>query len=158
MTRHSSTLFHAACCPSENFLMPVRTGWESAKIVETGLGGLEVLKNAEDAHLVQTVLPQQVSQMLCDTRAAPELLTKKWWKCFSAKPDYCLTDICKEDRRDFIKNKQTNKQISVWSYIISLPDPKFFCFTAMGFLPFPWMMTESFTLQRALWIKWLPLN
>lgn len=55
-------------------------------------------------------------------------------------------------------NKQTSKQIPVWNYIISLPDPKFFSSTAMGILLFLWMIAESSFLQTALWIKWMTLD
>ena len=58
---------------------------ESAKIIQTRLGGLEILQNTEDAQLVQTVVRQQVAQMLCDTGAAPESLTKKMMEMVCCK-------------------------------------------------------------------------
>ena len=65
--------------------MPAGTSWESAKIKQTGLRGLEILKNTEDDQLVQTVARQQVTQMLCDTGAAPEILTEKMMEMFSCQ-------------------------------------------------------------------------
>lgn len=102
-TRHSLTLFPATCCPGKTFWCQLgRT--ESAKIIQTRLGGLEILPNTEDAQLVQTVVRQQVAQMLCDTGAAPESLTEK------NDGNGLLQNliICKEEGRDFIKNKQTD--------------------------------------------------
>lgn len=87
---------------------PGKTFWcqlVQAEWVQNKLG-LEVFKHTEDAQLVQRVVRQQI---LCDTGAAPKTATIKWWTCFTAKPDYCLIDICKEDGKDFIKCKHTNK-------------------------------------------------
>lgn len=107
MTRHSSTLFHTTCCPRENFLVLVGTGWQCAKIIQSRLGGLEILQSTEDAQLVQAVVRQPVTQMLHDIGAAPKILTKKWWKHFAAKPDYCLTDKRRRQRSLLKTNKQT---------------------------------------------------
>lgn len=135
-----------------------QAGWECAKIIQSRLGGLEILQSTEDAQLVQAGMRQPVTQMLCDIGAAPEIPTKKEWKCFAVKPHYCLADICKEEAKGFIKNQPTNnKQFPAWNHIVGLPDPKFFCFIAMNF-PFQQVTTESFILQTALRITWLPLN
>lgn len=49
MTRYNSTLFHATSCPWENFLMPAGTSWESAKTIQSRLGGVDIIQNAENA-------------------------------------------------------------------------------------------------------------
>lgn len=154
MTRYSSTLFYATSCPWENFLLPAGTSWESAKIIQTRLGGVDIWQNAENTQIFRQRWGNRSHRCFVTLELHTKFWPKKIMEMFCRKT-WLLSYWYMQGKGEGIilkTNKQTSKQIPVWNYIISLPDPKFF--TAMGILPFPWMMTEIF-LQTALWIKWM---
>lgn len=144
MTWYSSTLFHATSCPWENFLMPAGTSWESAKVIQTRLGGVDILQNAENAQIFRQLWGNRSHKCSVTLELHAKFWPKKMIEMFCCKT-WLFSYWYMQGKREGIiskTNKQTSKQIPVWIYIISLPDPSFS-------LSLPW---ESF-LFHEWWLK-----
>lgn len=143
MSRYSSTLFHAPSCPWKNFLMAAGTSWESAKVIQTRLGGEDILQEAENAQIFRQLWGNRSHRCPVTLEPHTKFWPKKMMKIICCK-SWLLSYWYMQGKREGIilkTNKQTSRFLSGTTSSV--------CQTPSFSLSLPW---ESFC-SHEWWLK-----